>query len=58
MDHATLVALRAHYLAWRLLCSDHVSLIAWFLHRVFIASNVRTLAAVDLAEVLEDEPYP
>ena len=57
MDHATLTALRAHHPAWRLLCSDHAPLIAGFLHRVFIAPNVRTLAAADLAEALEDELY-
>lgn len=57
MDHATLTTLRTHHPAWRLLCSDHAPLIASFLHRAFIAPNMRTLAAADLAEALEDELY-
>ena len=51
------VALRTHHPAWRLLRSDHAALVASFLHRVFVAPNVRVMAAVDLAEALEDELY-
>ena len=57
MDYATLEALRAHHPAWRLLRSDHAALIASFLHRVFVAPNVRVMAAADLAEALEDELF-
>lgn len=57
MDYATLESLRMHHPAWRLLCSDHGSLVASFLHRVFVAPNVRIIAAVDLAEALEDELF-
>ena len=57
MDYATLEALRAHHPAWRLLRSDHATLIASFLHRAFVAPNVRVLAAADLAETLEDELF-
>lgn len=57
MDHATLDALRARHPAWRLLRSDHAPLVASFLHRVFVAPNVRVMAAADLAEALEDELY-
>ncbi|HEU0198721.1 MAG TPA: DUF3375 domain-containing protein [Nevskiaceae bacterium] len=56
-DFATLDTLRSQHPAWRLLCSDHAPLIVSFLHRVFIAPNVRTLPAVDLVEALEDELY-
>ncbi len=57
MDFATLDALCARHPAWRLLRSDHAPLIASFLHRVFVAPNVRVMAAVDLAEALEDELF-
>lgn len=57
IDFATLDALRIHHPAWRLLRSDHAPLIASFLHRAFIAPNVRVMAAADLAEALEDELY-
>lgn len=56
-DFATLDALRARHPAWRLLRSDHAPLIASFLHRAFVAANVREMAAADLAEALEDELY-
>jgi hypothetical protein len=56
-DHASLDALRIHHPAWRLLRSDHAPLLASFLHRVFIAPNVRTMAAADLIEALEDELF-
>ena len=57
LDFATLDALRTHHPAWRLLRSDHAPLVASFLQRVFVAPNVRVMAAVDLAEALEDELY-
>ena len=57
LDFATLDALRTHHPAWRLLRSDHAPLVASFLHRVFVAPNVRVMAAADLAEALEDELY-
>lgn len=57
LDFATLDALRAHHPAWRLLRSDHAPLIASFLHRVFVAPNVRVMGAADLAEALEDQLY-
>lgn len=56
-DYATLHALRSHHPAWRLLLADHAPLIAAFLRRVFVAPNVRAMAAADLAEALEDELY-
>lgn len=57
LDYATLDALRTHHPAWRLLRSEHAPLIASFLHRVFIVSNVRVIAASDMAEALNDELY-
>src|SRR5690349_15171646 len=54
LDYTTLEALRTHHPAWLLLRSDHASLVASFLHRAFIAPNVRTIAAADLTEALED----
>lgn len=57
LDFATLEALRAHHPAWRLLRSDNATLIASFLHRVFVVPNARVMAAADLAEALEDELY-
>ncbi|HCI52660.1 MAG TPA: DUF3375 domain-containing protein [Gallionella sp.] len=57
LDFTTLDALRTHHPAWRLLRSDHAPLVASFLHRVFVAPNVRVMAAADLAEALEDELY-
>ena len=57
LDFATLDSLRTHHPAWRLLRSDHAALVASFLHRVFVTPNVRVMAAVDLAEALEDELY-
>ena len=55
LDYDILDRLRQHHPAWRLLRSDHVPLIASFLHRAFIAPNQRLLMQSDLAEALEDE---
>jgi hypothetical protein len=57
LDFATLDTLRTYHPAWRLLRSDHAPLVASFLQRVFVAPNVRVMAAADLAEALEDELY-
>jgi flagellar motility protein MotE (MotC chaperone) len=57
LDFFTLDTLRMHHPAWRLLRSDHAPLVISFLHRVFVVPNVRVMAAVDLAESLEDELY-
>jgi hypothetical protein len=57
LDYQTLETLRNYHPAWRLLNSPHAPLIASFLQRVFIIPNVRVVAAVDLAEMLEDELF-
>lgn len=57
MDHATLATLRDRHPAWRLLASPHAALVASFLHRVYVAPNVRVMTEADLAEALEDELF-
>ncbi|MGG1943313.1 DUF3375 domain-containing protein [Trinickia sp. NRRL B-1857] len=57
LDYPTLDTLRTRHPAWRLLRSDHAPLAVSFLHRVFVAPNVREVAAPLLAEALEDELY-
>ncbi|MBK6905844.1 MAG: DUF3375 domain-containing protein [Rhodocyclaceae bacterium] len=57
MNYEVLDSLRTRHPAWRLLRSDHAPLVASFLHRVFVAPNVRGMAAVDLAEALEDDLF-
>jgi hypothetical protein len=57
LDYATLDTLRTLHPAWRLLRADHAPLVVSFLHRVFVAPNVRMMAAADLAEALEDELF-
>ena len=57
LDYATLDLLRQRHPAWRLLRSEHAPLVASFLHRVFIAPNVRMMSQADLAEALEDELF-
>jgi hypothetical protein len=57
VDHATLSTLRDRHPAWRLLASPHAPLVASFLHRVYVAPNVRVMGEADLAEALEDELY-
>src|ERR1700733_7410340 len=57
LDYSTLELLRQNHPAWRLLRAEHAALVASFLHRVFIAPNVRVMAQSDLAEALEDELF-
>jgi hypothetical protein len=57
LDHATLDALRRQHPAWRLLLADSAPLVVSFLHRVFVAPNVRTMRQSDLAEALEDDLF-
>ncbi len=49
--------LRDNSPAWRLLRADHAPLILSFLHLVFVAENVRSIPAADLASRLDDELY-
>ncbi len=57
MDYDTLAALRDRHPAWRLLASPHAALVSSFLHRVFVAPNVRVMSEADLVEALEDELF-
>ena len=49
--------LRDNSPAWRLLRADHASLVLSFLHQVFVAENVRSIPAAELASRLDDELY-
>ena len=48
---------RRQHPAWRLLAADSASLVASFLHWVFVVPNVRVMAQFNLAEALEDTLY-
>jgi hypothetical protein len=49
--------LRENSPAWRLLRADNAPLVLSFLHQVFVADNVRSISATELASRLEDELY-
>ena len=57
MDYQQLSAQRRNHPAWRLLAADHAPMIASFLHRHFIAPNIRTIARQQLASHLDDHLY-
>jgi hypothetical protein len=49
--------LRDNSPAWRLLRADNAPLVLSFLHRVFVADNVRSISATELVGRLDDELY-
>src|SRR6266700_7919056 len=49
--------LRANSPAWRLLRAENAPLVLSFLHRVFVADNVRSIPAAELASRLDDELF-
>jgi hypothetical protein len=49
--------LRENSPAWRLLRADSAPLVLGFLHSVFVADNVRSIAASELVSRLDDELY-
>jgi hypothetical protein len=49
--------LRDNSPAWRLLRADNAALVLSFLYRVFVADNVRSISATELASRLDDELY-
>jgi hypothetical protein len=49
--------LRDNSPAWRLLRADNAPLVLSFLHQVFVADNVRSISAAELASRLDDELY-
>lgn len=54
MDYQQLESLRANHPAWRLLKADNAVLVASFLHRTFIAPNLRSCPESELISKLED----
>jgi Protein of unknown function (DUF3375) len=57
MEFDDIARLRANSRAWRLLRADNAPLVLSFLHRVFVAENVRTIPATELASRLDDQLY-
>ena len=57
MDYHQLVLQRRSHPAWRLLAADHAPMIASFLHRSFIAPNIRTIPRQELASQLDDHLF-
>jgi len=57
MHYQQLLAQRRAHPAWRLLAADHAPMIASFLHRSFVAPNVRTIARQQLASQLDDHLF-
>jgi flagellar motility protein MotE (MotC chaperone) len=57
MDYHQLVQQRRSHPAWRLLAADHAPMIASFLHRSFIAPNIRTIPRQELASQLDDHLF-
>ena len=57
LSHDTLATLRRSHPGWRLLQADHAPLIASFLHRVFVSSNIRGMSQSELASKLDDELF-
>ena len=57
LDYQTLDLLRRQHPAWRLLAAEHAPLVASFLHRAFVAPNVRVMAQSALVEALNDTLY-
>ena len=49
--------LRDNSPSWRLLRADNAPLVLSFLHQVFVADNVRSISASELASRLDDELY-
>ncbi len=57
MDYQQLVLQRRSHPAWRLLAADHAPMIASFLHRAFVAPNMRTMPRQELAAQLDDHLF-
>ena len=57
MDFEEISALRRHSAAWKLLSAGNAPLILGFCDKVFVADNVRSISASDLASRLDDELY-
>lgn len=57
MDYSQHESLRKGHPVWRLLAADSAVLVASFLHRTFIAPNVRTCPEPELVSKLDDYLY-
>ncbi len=57
LTYDTLELLRRNHPAWRLLASDNATLVASFLHKVFLVQRVHGLSEADLCSRLEDVLY-
>jgi uncharacterized protein DUF3375 len=57
MGFDDIARLRAGSKSWRLLRADNAPLVLSFLHRVFVADNVRAIPAAELAGRLDDQLY-
>ncbi len=57
MRYEDVEVLRTHHAAWRLLRADNAALVLSFIDRVFGEENVRSIAAGDLINRLDDELY-
>jgi hypothetical protein len=57
LEAASLDDVRAHHPAWGLLEYTHAGTTIAFLHRVFIAPNVRSVPQPELVEALDDELF-
>jgi len=57
MEYEQLLLQRRNHPAWRLLAADNAPMIASFLHRSFIVSNVRTVSRQQLSSLLDDYLY-
>ncbi|HET6628684.1 MAG TPA: DUF3375 domain-containing protein [Woeseiaceae bacterium] len=57
MDYDFLTSLRRNHPAWRLLAAGGAAFVISFLHRTFIAPNVRVLSDDELESKLEDYLY-
>jgi hypothetical protein len=57
MDFFDIEVRRRRHPGWKLLRSDHASLLASFLHRVFVAAGARSVNQSALVELLDDDLY-
>lgn len=57
MDYATLDTLKRSHPGWRLLAAEYAPMIIGFLHRAFIAPNIRTVSYESLVSLLDDHLF-
>lgn len=57
LDYAAVDSLRRNHAAWRLLLADLAPLVVSFLHRAFVAPNVRSLSRPAALSALDDHLF-